>query len=133
MKTCKACQQEIPVSLGYRDMEPREIMVAPKRMRLSSMILKTWFSVKNPMLKMLMYPAGFVLSAATIAGAVYLVFPGLYYLGVIVSKLAGWEWGAGTNPLVWMIGVGVAGLLISTYYLGKYITKLLSGKFLNEY
>lgn len=134
MKTCKTCKQEIPVALTYRDMEPREIEVAPKRMRLSSMILKFYFSIKNPMLKVMMYPLGFSLGAASIAAALYAAFPGVYYLGMFIANMLGWRTDqSGYEPIAWLIGAAVVGFFAGAYYLGKYITEQLKKKLLNEY
>lgn len=132
MKTCKACKQEIPLALGYRDMEPIE--VAPKKIRFSSLLFKFWFSVKNPIMKAMLYPVGFVLAASTIAGGLFLAFPGIHFLGVFVASLFGTHMTLEHHgPIPWLIGIVPVVFLISSYYLGKYFAERIDRwRLLNE-
>ena len=136
MKTCEACHQEISLpESGYRDMVVDMHMEAPvKRVRLSSRLLQFYFSIKNPILKVLMYPLGFALGVGSMTVAAYLAFPGLYYVGYWVSKLFNWSSLLEDNafPIAWLAGFGVACFFTGAYFLGDYITHRLSRKLLNE-
>lgn len=125
MKTCKTCQQEMPVALTYRDMEPREIEVAPKnKVKLSSIVLKYYFAIRNPMVKALMYPVGFLLGAITIVGGCFLTFPCPYWLGVYTASLFGINLTlVQAGPFGWLLGIVILIFCYCTYCLGKYFTK----------